>query len=387
VISRPNPSEPREEVAARDGSGFDRRPPEGRSGPPAWVVAILGFAVGAALVLRLVTLEDMDPTIFLAFGEEKPAQIAYGRDRLGDIAIRQGAGHDGKYFFIQANDPWFLEPQENAAVLDAPFYRGVRMLYPTLAGGAGLFPPTVIVWSFLVVNLIVLGIGTAVAARLASLWGSTSWLGLAVPLNIGLVYELLIDGSAILAYTCCLGAVYAMTRNRTALAAGLFAAAALSREVFLIFSVGVFVLWWVERRKLPWSIVIAPVVGMAVWAGYLTWRLSGITGTGTELGSLSPPFFGLARAFGTWLQAPEQLIVNALILMVIIAFVPLALRSRLPLAWGALPFVVLMPFLWVDVFLETADLSRAVAPVFTACAFLVVLRREQEPATSTEAVR
>lgn len=349
-------------------------------GPPAWVVGIVGFAIGAGLVLRLLALDGMDPTIFLAFGEEKPLQTAYGRSHLGRVAVRAGAGHDGKYFFIQANDPWFLDPEANAAFLDIPFYRGQRMLYPSIASGFGTLPPEAIPWSLLGVNLLALAVGTAIGARLARTSSSTTWLGLSVALNIGLIFELLIDGSGVLAYTCCIGALYALTRDRIWLAAALFAGAALSREVMVAFALGVFALWWVERRKLPWPIVIVPLSAMAGWAAYLASRLWGIPGTGTELTFLSPPFVGFVRAFGPWLRSPDQLLINGLTVAVVVAFTPLALRGRLPLAWGALPFVALMPFLSVDVFLETPDLTRAIAPIFTACAFLVIVREGGHPA-------
>jgi hypothetical protein len=348
-------------------------------GPPAWVVGIVGFAIGASLVLRLLVLEGMDSTIFLAFGEEKPVQTAYGRSLLGEVAVRAGAGHDGKYFFIQANDPWFLDPEGNAAFLDLPFYRGQRMLYPAIASGFGTLSPAAIPWSFLVVNLIALAVGTAIAARLAWTSSSTTWLGLSVALNIGLIYELLIDGSGVLAYACCLGGVYALTRDRVWLAAALFAGAALSREVMFVFALGIFALAWSDRRRLPWPIVFVPLSAIAIWAAYLAWRLSGVAGTGTELTFLSPPFVGFVRAFGPWLRSPDQFLINGLIIVVVVAFVPLAFRSRLPLAWGALPFVALMPFLSIDVFLETPDISRAIAPIFTACAFLVLAPEGARP--------
>jgi hypothetical protein len=368
-------SDRRDGGEGRPETGIDQRPLVGRRGPPEWVVGVVGLTIGAALLLRLLVPEDMDATIFLAFGEDEPAQIAYGRELLGDVAIRAEAGHDGKYFFIQANDPWFLDPHRNAAVLDMPLYRGERMLFPMVAGGFGAFPPAVIVWSLLVSNLIYLGIATALAGRLASFWGASTWLGLAVPLNIGLLYELLIDGSGVLAHACCLAAVYALMREKTWVAALLFAAAALSREVMLAFAVGVFILWWVDRRTLRWPIVIAPSLALGIWAAYLMWRLDGISGTGTELSFGAPPFVGLAQAIGPWLRSPDQLFLNAAILVLVVAFVPLAIRSRLPVAWGALPFVSLATILSVDVFLETPDLSRAVAPVFTAAPFLFFLRR------------
>jgi hypothetical protein len=364
-----------------DGSpetGIDQRPLLGRRGPPEWVVGLSGFAIGATLVLRLLIPAGMDPTIFVAFGRDSPDQTEYARALIGAVEVRPGGGHDGKYFFVQANDPWFLDPERNAAVLDVPLYRGERMLFPLLAGGFGAFPPAVIVWSLLVTNVAALALGAGIAARLASFWGGSTWLGLSVPLNLGLLYEIMIDGSGVVAYACCLAAVYALVREKTWAAALLFSAAALSREVMLAFAVGVFVLWWLDRRTLRWPIVIAPSLALGIWAAYLMWRLDGVPGTGTELTFVAPPFVGLLQAIGSWVRSPDQLVLDAAILLLIAAFVPLAIRSRLPLAWGALPFVALATILSVDVFLEASDLSRALVPVFTAAPFVLFLPRRDE---------
>jgi hypothetical protein len=238
----------------------------------------------------------------------------------------------------------------------------------------------------LITNLIALALGSGMAARLASFWGAPTWLGLSVPLNLGIIYEIMIDGSGVVANTCCLAAIYALVRGKTTAAALLFAAAALSREVMLAVAVGAFLLWWVDRRKLPWAIVIGPVSALAIWAAYLTWRLHGISGTGTRLTFVELPFVGLIQAIGHWTRSGDQLLLNAAILVLAVAFVPLAIRSRLPLAWGALPFVALATILSVDVFLEAADLSRALIPVFTAAPFVLFLPRRDQRIPS-ESVR
>ena len=373
MISRSDSRDPEVHRETSDPMERDRRRFLASPGPPAWCVGLLGFAIGAALVLRLLIPAGMDPTIFVAFGEDSPAQTDYARDLIGDVQVRPSGGHDGKFFFIQANDPWHLDPERNAAILDVPFYRGERMLFPMLAGGFGAFPPAAIVWSLLLVNVIALAIGATLAAKLASVWGASTWLGLSVPLNIGLLYEIMIDGSGVVAFMFCLAAVYALERERVALAALFFAAAALSREVMLAFALGVFTLWWLERRKLPWPIVVVPLLALGAWAGYLLWRLDGISGTGTELTFIAPPFVGLIQAIEPWTRWPDQLFTSAAILVLAGAFVVLAPRSRLPIAWGALPFVALASVLSVDVFLEASDLSRALAPVFTAAPFLLLV--------------
>jgi hypothetical protein len=336
---------------------------------------VVGGVIGLALALRLLAPAGMDATIFLALGQDAPEPTAYAERLLGEVAVRSDAGHDGKYFFILANDPFHLDPRANAAFLDLPTYRAQRMLFPAIAGLGGLLPPGAIVWSLLITNILALGVGAWLAALLATRWGGSSWIGLSVPLNVGLVFELLIDGAGIVAFVLCIAAVSALVRERVALASVLFTTGVLTREVMLAFVVGVVVLWWVDRRRLPWAVMVAPVLGLALWDLFLFWRLRGVTGTGSDLTFLAVPFSGLIRAVPEWIRSPGELALSVLLVLIAVGFVPVALRTRNPLAWGALAFVPLAAVLSADVYLEAADLSRALAPVFTAAAFVLFVPR------------
>ncbi len=347
-----------------------------RRDAPVWLVGAAGLAITAAFALRLLLPNGMDPSVFLALGKDS-VQTSYARGLLGDVWTRPGLGHDGRFFFIQANDPWLVEPDSNAALLDRPVYRSQRMLFPMIAGGFGLFPPSAIVWSMLITNVVAMMVGAIFAARLAHAWDIPIWLGLLVPLNVGLLFEFEIGGAGILAYTCCLGALYALVTERTWLASMMFTAAALSREVMVAFAVGVFVLWWLDRRTLPWRIVLLPIAAMAVWLAYLLYRLRGVTGVGDARGAFTIPLMGFLEAFRWWTRSPWHLFVNLSLLFVVILFVPLALRSRLPIAWGAVPFVGIATLLSADVWGQTFDLSRALVPVFTAAPFLLVFSERQ----------
>jgi hypothetical protein len=338
-----------------------------------WVVGAIGFLFAAAIALRLLIPNGMDPTVFVAFGDQSPIQTPYGVRQLGHVTTRHGGGHDGQSFFIQANDPWYLHPQQHAAFLDRPIYRAQRMLFPMVAGGFGLFPPNVIVWAMLMTNLLALAVGAAIAAKLAETWGGPAWLGLWVPLNVGLLFELDIGGSGILAYVCCLAALYALIGERIGLASALFAAGALSRETMVVFAAGVFVLWWLDRHRLIWPIVLAPLGALAAWDTYLVLRLRGVTGVGGGMGNFGPPFVGVLQAIGSWIDEPLDLLVSVILVAVIIAFVPLAIRSKLPIAWAALPFAALAIVLSVNVWREPFNSSRALVPIFTAFPFLIMI--------------
>jgi hypothetical protein len=348
------------------------RPKEDRPGrPPVWVVGIVGLGITVGIVLRLLIPAGMDATIFLAFGEDATTQTSYAERLLGDVSTRDNLGHDGKYFFIQANDPLHLDPERNAAFLDRPLYRSQRMLYPLIAGGLGLFPAWVIVWMMLITNVVCLWIGTLFGAKLARLGGASAWLGLAVPLNIGLLFELWIGGSGILAYVLCLGAVLALSAKKEWSASVLFTAAALSRETILVFAFGILVLGWLEHRRVVWRLVSIPLAGVAIWHGYLQARLMGIPGGRDAWPLLGPPFVGLVDSLGSWVRDPTYLTLNLIIVVVLVIFVARGVRHRSTIVWGALPFVALATVLTAYVWREPFDISRALVPVFTAAPFLL----------------
>jgi hypothetical protein len=340
---------------------------------PAWVIGVAGLAIAAAVAIRLLIPAGMDASTFLGLGDDSPIQTEYARERLGEVPTRAGMGHDGKFFFVQANDPWYLDPTRHAAVIDRPLYRGQRMLYPMIAGGFGSFPPAVIVWSMLATNLIAIAFGSWLGAKLAARWGGSSWIGLAIPLNVGLIFEVLIDGAGVIAYVFCLGALYALETDRRWTASFLFAAAALSREVMILFAIGVLIGGWLAERRLQWRIVIAPALTMVTWSVYLRWRLAGVTGVGGGTENFAPPFAGMWQAIRSWATHPDDLLLSAAILVAVVSFTLLAVRSRLSIAWGALPFVALATVLSINVWREPFDLSRVLAPVFTAAPYILFL--------------
>jgi hypothetical protein len=345
-----------------------------------WVAGV-GFLIGVAYALRILVPAGGNPSIFIALGEDSPRLTMYAQSLLGPVVVRGALGHDGRFFFPQANDPLYLEPERHAVLLDRPVYRGQRMLYPLLAGGLGLLPSKVVVWSMLGINLVALGLGAAVAGRLAVLWGASPWLGLAVPLNLGLLSELDIGGAGVLAMLLALGGVYALSTPRsgatlagrgTMLASVLFTLAALSREVTLLFATGVVVVLFLRHRRIIWQLLALPALAVGAWRLYLLVRLADLPSGGAD-NELGAPLVGIWEAFGYWLEDPIDLAIGVVLLTVLTAFALRAVRSRNLLAWGALPTVALALILSVYVWREPYDIARAIAPVLTAYPFLLFL--------------
>jgi hypothetical protein len=253
-----------------------------------------------------------------------------------------------------------------------------------IAGGFGFLPPGAVAWSMLVTNLTAMAVGALLGALLAARMGVSTWVGLAVPLNIGLIFEVDIGGAGVLAYVFCLGAVYALAIERDWVAAFLLGAGALSREVMVAFAIGLVMLFWLDERRLRWRLVITPVVAMALWQMYLQVRVAGWSGLGGAPRIFSVPFLGMLEAIESWTGDPIRLTLIVAILAAVARFVPLALKSRLPIAWGALPFVALTVVLSVEVWREPFDLSRALAPALTALPFLVLVPSSRDASFSDD---
>ena len=165
---------------------------------------------------RNLSQVNWDPTLYTAFGEEATATRQYAEERLDQVYLRPEQGHDGKFFFVQANDPLVLNPEENASVLDRPLYRSQRMLYPLIAGGFGLLHPDGIVWALIAVNILAMGLGTLATGRLAESMGMSVWWGLTFTLNIGLISEMNIDGAGIVAAAAAFASVAFFLHDRLA---------------------------------------------------------------------------------------------------------------------------------------------------------------------------
>lgn len=326
---------------------------------------------------------DWDPTVFTAFGDDAVAITEYAEEKLGrEVLTRPNQGHDGKFFFVQANDPWLLDPDNNAAILDRPEYRSRRMFYPVLAGGLGLFEANTIVWALPLVNVVMLAIGSWAVAKLSLRHGGPPWVGLAFALNLGLLSDLFIDSAGIVAFALAVLGVLWLEEDRIALAAASFSAAVLSREAMAIFLAFVVLGWLIRKRSIPWRASLPAAIALLGWEAYV--RL------GVDLPSVSNqdsaltflPFSGLWGALTSgYANLLDYVAIG--IFSALIVFVPYkALKSRMSLTWGAAGFAVLAPFLSFYIWQKSFDISRALAPLITV--FVLEMFLPQPIAHETE---
>jgi hypothetical protein len=348
------------------------------------LIGALGVAVAAFFVSRLLVEFDWNPTTTIKFGQELPEQVAYGQRLLGDVVVAADAGHDGKFFFSQAMDPFYLDPEIHAIYLDRPTYRAQRMLYPTIAGLGGLLSPTATAWGLIVVNILAMGIGTAITARLAIEMGISPWFGLAFLFNPGLIVSLNIDSADIIAVAALMAAVLFAMQNRPLGAAVALSISALSRETMILGAIGLVVFWYWKRRTIP-KVMAMPFLAVAAWWLYVHWRLD--DGVLQDTQAIGPPFQGFIEAFRGWLTTPNSLPDALIGCVLLFASLAIAVRTvRRPTALGSAVagFALLAILLSEPVWARYFDSARALAPVLTAYVLLATAKITGAPQSAAD---
>ena len=351
-----------------------------------WPVGLGGCLIACAYIAIVLARSGWDPTAALAQGEEAHKQRIYAEIELGrEVVTRPALGHDGKFFFILANDPWLLEPSRHAAHLDYPTYRAQRMLYPILAGGFGLFPAHVAVWGLIVVNLLAAGVGCAFMGKMAYQMGRTQWLGLVFAVSPGVLADLDISGSGALALSLALAATTLSIDGRHHWAVAALTGAVLARETMVLIAVGLFLWLWLQQQVVRLALVVIPALALLTWRVYAGFRLQEIESATATLEGLSRNFdlFPLRGAVGAspfWSLSTPTLIWIAAQIVFVLLFVRRAWGTRHVVGWIAWPFVIMALFLSTAVWIQPYDLARAIAPVFVAYPLLLFARDSASPA-------
>jgi hypothetical protein len=338
------------------------------------VVGFVSMVFASLFAVFVLSQVDWDVTIFTAFGEDATATSEYAEQRLGDVWLRTVQGHDGKFFFVQANDPWVLDPETHAAVLDRPLYRSQRMLYPVLAGGGGLFGPELIVWALLVVNIISMGLGGWAVAALATTLGGSRWWGLSFALNLGFISEMNIDGAGVVAAAAAFAAVLAFYRGRRSWGLALLVLAVLAREAMLLVAAGIALWMWMhERKKIALLSLAIPVTAVGIWAVYLRLQIGWESG-GSQVQEIGFPFVGFIRSIPGWLGEPFNFLVAVIVLALLGVFARRAVASKELLGFAFLGFALLGVVFTRQVWQSYFDITRAVAPIITSFVLLAFAR-------------
>jgi hypothetical protein len=351
------------------------------------VVGLVALVVSTLVAIRVLAEEDWDPTALIAFGEKAIPTREYAEERLGSVHLRPEQGHDGKFFFVQANDPWIARPGDNAQVLDRPLYRSQRMLYPVLVGGAGAFGPETIVWSMLVVNLIAMGVGSWVVALIATDLGGSAWWGLAFVLNPGFISELTISGAGVVAAAAAFGALLVFMRGHSGWGIVLLSFASLAREAMLISAVGIAAWLWSRRERGKAVLTVGiPLATVLAWGIYVRLRIHQVAVT-PEVEEIGWPFVGLMTAVESWRISPIDLVAGVAIVMLFVLYTRRVIFSRHVVGLAFVGFVLLGVLFTEQVWHSFFDITRAVAPIITSFALLLVFGSRSDLESTRNEIR
>ncbi len=232
------------------------------------------------------------------------ALVTIGTRFSEGVAAEQGGteGYDGQFnYFIARN------PETASQFLDVPAYRFQRVLFPMLGRLLAFGQADLIPWSFLLINLVSLAVGTYLLEKLLVTYGVSRWYALTYGLTLGTLGSVRLSLSEPLAYALVMGGIILARNKRWLWAAVVFALAALAKETTLIF-VGAYGLYLLTQRDIKNALLlgIISVLPFAVWQLILKATLGsmGIGSGGAMATSFELiPFAGVAKI---WTETPAE---------------------------------------------------------------------------------
>jgi len=254
---------------------------------------------------------------------------------LGTVTLLP-SGHDGQFSFVIAIDPF--NRQGTAALFDDAPYRYRRILYPLLAGGAGLLPGKVTLVGLILLAALGMGLATASTAALAGRLDISRWVVAAVLANPGVWLGVQLLTSDPLALGLALTALLLWWDRRLAWATLLFGLAALSKDQYLL--VGLSVAgwsWFCGQRREALPLAVGTAAPLALW---LAWISSTMGNGATVRGNLA--LLGLLDASHLWRNTvlSDQILTGFALAGVLLAIV-LPWKAGSLFRWLAWPWVLL----------------------------------------------
>ena len=356
---------------------IDRSPSLSRFIP--LMLGVAAICLGWMMCASLLADNDWNPSVFVKFPEAKPAELAYGREVLGDVIPSGGFGHDGKFYFMQAMDPFFRPPKTTPHTSIDHIPRPTHGLSDTgrrfwpAAGSSDRL-------DLLLLNIVALGIGTWLTALLARELGLSPWFGLAFLLNPGILVSSVIDTAEVLAMLFVVAAALLLIRQRLALSVVFLTLAALTRETMLLATVGAIAYVWHEKRSVP-KVFAVPFVATGVWWLYVRLKLGHLDESVQDTKALGLPFKGFYEAFQLWISDPGSevdLIMGIVLLVVSILVAIRAVTDRSLLGLMGAGFVLLALLMVEGVWRFYFDASRALVPVITIYILTVTASRQRQ---------
>jgi hypothetical protein len=253
---------------------------------------LAGFAIGLVLLwVQAMTVGGL--TGLLQVGESSKLR-PFVEERLGDLPLAPGPGHDGQISFAIAAD---LDGSEAVPLLDHAGYRYRRVLHPWLASLGGLVDGTGIVWGLAVTSALGMGLAAASSASLSAAVGASRWSILGVVANPAMWLATWLLTSDALAAGLGLAGLAAWLRRRPLLAVLLFAAAGLTKDQYLLLPlvIAAHELWY--RRPARAAFLASSALPTVAWGLVVT----ALMGAGlTPRSNLTLPLMGIVGSVPVW---------------------------------------------------------------------------------------
>lgn len=215
-----------------------------------WMVVL---TISIAYCLFTLAQNQWNPMAFVVIGRQY--------DPVHGVS---GLGYDGQFAYQIA-----INPLEASPYLDIPAYRYQRIVYPLSARLLSLGNPIVIPWMMIVINIAGLALGTLATELILTGHGKNRWFALAFGLFTGQMLSLRLDLTEPLAFALAQWGVLFFSRRKYGWSGVLFALAALTRELTLLFPAACALSLIFHNRK--W--LKGAAWGLAVLAPFAAWQI------------------------------------------------------------------------------------------------------------------
>jgi hypothetical protein len=321
-------------IARRDGLDCSR---------PA--AAAFWFIVGGVLALALMNSYSAGRwSSLLNVGSANPL-LGTIESELGSVFTADAVGHDGQLYYLIARDPLGTRgtPQLLLQYDNGPRYRYRRILFPLLAGAFGTLRGHATLAGMVFWLAAAMGLVTAATADLCfQLNVRGPWVLLTMA-NTGAMVSLLILTADALALALALIGLSLILRSRTGWAVAAFAAAALTKELYLLVPLTLAALAWRTRGcREAFTLAVLSALPVAIWS---VWIVMSLPAAGTAAENIGLPLIGIVHAARVWIlyerNYGELLLLGFVATSFVTATAMVVLGRNPVLRWLVVPWLIL----------------------------------------------
>jgi hypothetical protein len=344
---------------------------------------IFSLSIVFALIITLLPLgsDNYDITKLLTVGEDSDYRGWIEEDYGRKLAYSEHS-HDGQFSYIIARRPF--GDHEISSKLDSPQYRYRRILYPLLAGGAGHFDPRTTVMLLYLLQIVFFAVAVTAMFRVIQMRNYSIFALLFLFFHPGIHSSLRILNCETAAIAFSLLGLHFYLSKRNGLEILCFSCAALSKEVYLLFPLGIALYEYSQTRCLR-SVhrFFLPALPITLWTLYLNSVL--FEPASIVRGNLTLPFLGIAAAAPNWLNYETGRTAFSLASLTLASTLIFASRNRL-YAYLIAPWVILAicSSSWVWDLGNNSARAFASLWILSGLAMAEIFVRRRSKATSTQ---